>query len=134
MTPEDPRNQPGAPCPCALGPSYEQCCGRFHRGDETAPTAEQLMRSRYAAFVRYDVAYLLRTWHPTTRPAKLFPDDGPRYTGLTVLEQTGGALFDSEGTVQFEAHYTDGVRDGVLRENSRFVREDGQWLYVGPVA
>ncbi|WP_416966449.1 YchJ family metal-binding protein, partial [Streptomyces sp. Agncl-13] len=31
---------------------------------------EALMRSRYTAFVRLDAPYLLRTWHPRTRPAE----------------------------------------------------------------
>jgi SEC-C motif-containing protein len=91
------------------------------------------MRSRYTAFARGDAAYLLRTWDPKTRPRRLDLDDALRWTGLEVLATTGGALFDTEGTVRFAAHYTDRGRAGVLREHSRFVRSDGAWLYVGPI-
>ncbi|MET0725475.1 MAG: YchJ family metal-binding protein, partial [Leifsonia sp.] len=50
-------------CPCLSGEAYGSCCGRFHAG-AVAPTAVQLMRSRYSAFVVGDAAYLLDTWHP----------------------------------------------------------------------
>ena len=37
-------------CPCLSGDTYGACCGRYHSGAATAPTAEALMRSRYSAF------------------------------------------------------------------------------------
>ena len=36
-------------CPCGSGRPYEECCETYIEGRETAPTAEALMRSRYAA-------------------------------------------------------------------------------------
>ncbi|HEX5804075.1 MAG TPA: YchJ family metal-binding protein, partial [Azospira sp.] len=41
---------PTAPCPCGSDQPYARCCGRWHAG-EPAPSAEALMRSRYAAYV-----------------------------------------------------------------------------------
>jgi SEC-C motif-containing protein len=119
-------------CPCGLGLPYGECCGPAHRGRPPA-AAEALMRSRYAAFVLADVAYVLGSWHPSTRPADFVPDPGMRWTGLDVLESTGGGLFDAEGVVEFRAHYRDGGRPGEMRERSRFVRQDGQWVYWGPI-
>ena len=58
-------------CPCLSGEVFGACCGRFLSEAADAPTAEQLMRSRYSAFVVGDAAYLLATWHPSTRPAEL---------------------------------------------------------------
>ena len=111
-------------CPCGTGLPYAGCCGRLHSGAVTAPTAEALLRSRYSAFALADAAYLLRSWHPSTRPAKV--DLGStRWTRLEVLEATGG-LFDTEGVVEFRAHH-DG---GVMQERSTFRREAGAWLYV----
>lgn len=124
--------QPTA-CPCGTGQPYDECCGRWHRGQGAAPTAEQLMRSRFSAFALGDTAYLLRTWHPSTRPRGLDLTGGPRYTRLEVLATDRGSLFDTEGTVLFRAHYRDGGRPGVLEEHSRFVRESGQWVYVAPI-
>lgn len=86
------------------------------------------MRSRYCAFVRRDEAYLLRTWHPRTRPAGLDLDPAMRWTGLEILGATEGTAFHHTGTVTFRASYT----DGSLRERSRFERVDGAWVYVEP--
>src|SRR3712207_8451687 len=58
-------------CPCGTGLPYAECCGRLHDGTATAGTAEQLMRSRDSAFAVGDPAYLLATWHPSTRPPSL---------------------------------------------------------------
>lgn len=113
-------------CPCGLPQAYEECCGRFHSGAAAAPTAEALMRSRYAAFVRQDEKYLLRTWHPRTRPASVDFDPGMRWTGLEILETGDGSAFHSAGTVTFRAFY----RGGSLHERSRFERVDGAWVYV----
>jgi SEC-C motif-containing protein len=120
-------------CPCGLGPPFPECCGRWLQAGAAAPTAELLMRSRFTAFALGDAAYLLRTWHPSTRPRTLDLTGGPRYTRLEVLETSGGTMFDGEGTVRFRAHYLDGRSPGVLAETSRFTREDGQWFYVAAV-
>ena len=56
-------------CPCGNSQSYAACCGRYLDGNETAPTAEALMRSRYTAFVRGDIDYLEETLAPDTRDA-----------------------------------------------------------------
>ncbi|MER6151884.1 YchJ family protein [Streptomyces hirsutus] len=114
------------PCPCGLPETYEACCGRFHAGTAAAPTAERLMRSRYCAFVRLDSGYLLRTWHPRTRPERVDLDPGMRWAGLEILEAVGGSAFHSTGTVTFRASY----RGGSLHERSRFERVDGAWVYV----
>ncbi|MFI9613933.1 YchJ family protein [Streptomyces sp. NPDC052023] len=113
-------------CPCGLAETYEMCCGRFHRDEAKAPTAEALMRSRYSAFVRRDEAYLLRTWHARTRPARLGLDAGTRWTGLEILGTTEGSAFHSTGTVTFRASFT----GGSLHERSRFERVGGAWMYV----
>jgi len=121
-------------CPCGLAEPYPQCCGRFHSGAQTAPTAERLMRSRYAAFAMRDAAYLLRTWHPRTRPGRLRLDPQQRWTGLTILDRSRGGLLDQTGTVEFEAAYRLGGRPGTVRERSQFARHDGLWTYLGPAA
>lgn len=120
------------PCPCGLGKPYEQCCGPLHRGDLTASTAELLMRSRFSAFAVGDEAYLLRTWHSTTRPGTVEFDPGRRWTRLEILGKTGGGLLHSQGTVEFNAHHSRRGRADVMHENSRFVREHGHWVYMGP--
>jgi SEC-C motif-containing protein len=120
----------GLTCPCGLGDDYAACCGRFHAG-APAPTAEALMRSRYSAFAVGDAGYLLRTWHPVARPETLTLDPATRWTRLAVLETHAGSLLDTAGTVKFRAVYIQEGKRGVLTENSSFVRQDGQWSYLG---
>jgi SEC-C motif-containing protein len=117
-------------CPCGTGLPYAECCGPLLDGTATAATAEQLMRSRYSAFAVGDPAYLLATWHPSTRPRSLTLDEDVRWTGLDVLATTGGAMFAAEGTVEFRAHH----RSGDQHERSRFVREGGRWFYLDGVS
>ncbi|MEU1090307.1 YchJ family protein [Streptomyces sp. NPDC005892] len=127
--PAAPRVTPDAPCPCGLPASYGACCGRYHAGRSSAPTCEALMRSRYAAFAVQDAAYLLRTWHPATRPSVVEFDPGTRWDRLEILETTEGSAFHTTGTVTFRAHFTEGGRPGSMYERSTFVRHEGAWVY-----
>ena len=90
------------------------------------------MRSRYCAYTRRDEAYLLRTWHPTTRPdcLALAEDDGLRWLGLKVLKCVAGEDGDSDGTVEFVARFKRAGKGGRMHEISRFVREQGCWYYL----
>ena len=91
------------------------------------------MRSRYSAFVVRDAEYLLRTWHPDTRPAELEFDSGMQWRRLDILSTSRGGPLDSEGVVEFEAHYRREGERGLQRETSRFVRVDRRWYYVSGV-
>jgi SEC-C motif domain protein len=118
-------------CPCGRGEPYPDCCGRLHRGEAAAVTAEQLMRSRYSAFALGDPAYLAASWHRSTRPARVEPDADRRWTRLDILATEAGGLLAAEGTVEFRAHYTDRHgRPGSQHEVSRFVRDAGRWVYL----
>jgi SEC-C motif-containing protein len=122
---------PDLACPCGSGHRLLACCGRYHAGApaEPAPTAEALMRSRYSAFVLDRLDYLLATWHPTTRPAALEPNEpGLRWLGLTVRHHR--VLDADHAEVSFVARSKLGGRAHRLEEVSRFVREDGRWFYV----
>lgn len=92
------------------------------------------MRSRYSAFALGNVQYLVETWHPRTRPPTLDVDRDVRWTGLDVLATTGGSPLETEGTVEFRAHYVVAGSAGAQHERSRFVREHGRWLYVDGVS
>lgn len=86
------------------------------------------MRSRFSAFAVGDPAYVLATWHPSTRPASLKLDADLEWQRLEILQT-------SEDTVTFDAHYWDAARGrrGLQREHSAFRREHGRWFYLGPV-
>jgi SEC-C motif-containing protein len=72
-------------------------------------------------------AYLLATWHLTTRPTQLRLDGGDEWVQLRVL----AASTDGDGaTVEFIARSRHGGHVASLHEVSRFVREDGRWFYL----
>ncbi|KAF7598622.1 MAG: hypothetical protein CGU28_10575 [Candidatus Dactylopiibacterium carminicum] len=117
------------PCPCGNGKPYMDCCGRWHAG-AAAPSPEALMRSRYTAFALGLEAYLLATWHPSTRPATLDLAVSPqaRWIGLQIL--AAPAAEGVSGEVSFVARCRIGGRAERLQECSRFVREEGRWYYL----
>lgn len=118
-----------AACPCGSGQSYADCCGRWHAGLSEglhAPTPEALMRSRYSAYGLGLLDYLLATWHPSTAPGDLtLPPVKWLELEIRHAEATGDA-----GVVEFVARLRDQGRGARLHEISRFVREDGRWLYI----
>ncbi len=133
------RNAPlREPCLCGGSPAgagYADCCGRWidHFSTAPAPDAAALMRSRYTAFVREDAAYLLATWHHSTRPPSLEFDSGVKWLGLEVRSQRG--VDDTHAEVEFVARSRLQGRATRLHERSRFVRENGEdgilrWFYV----
>ncbi len=94
------------------------------------------MRSRYAAFVHADMAYLHRTHDPDTRGS--FDQKGAEkfarattWTGLEIVATVDGGATDATGIVEFIARGTSGGGAFAQHERSRFRRVDGRWVYVG---
>lgn len=117
-------------CPCNPAVLYKDCCEVVLTNPEKAATAEMLMRSRYSAYVSGDVAYLLQTWHSSTRPSTIDLDSNPDWCGLRIFRTEKGQRDDNEGIVEFEA--TALSHDNILKlhEISRFVKENDRWLYL----
>lgn len=125
---------PGGRCPCLSGSAFGECCAPLIAGERDAPTAAQLMRSRFTAFAIGAREYLLATWHPSTRPTSLELDPAMHWYRLDVIATRGGRPFDRDGTVEFRAYYRAGAERGDLHETSRFVREGQGWRYVDGVS
>jgi SEC-C motif-containing protein len=120
-------------CPCAKG-VYTKCCGRFIEAGEIPATAEQLMRSRYTAYVLRDEPYLKATWHPDTLPDDPLSEDDVKWIGLDVRKYTHTAA-SLEATVEFIARFKVAGRAHRIHEISQFVKQadaTGQerWYYV----
>lgn len=126
MKPRDRVNR----CPCGSGKLFDRCCATYLVGAVPAPTAEALMRSRYSAYSLGCEAYLLMTWHASTRPASLALDTEPRPRWIGLEIRRHEVQSDDHATVEFIARYRVGGRAYRLHEASRFVREDGRWFYV----
>lgn len=83
------------------------------------------MRSRYSAYAVGDTDYLLKTWHPDTRPSVLTLEPELRWCRLDILATAQGGLLVSEGAVEFRAFYKTPEGADDQHEVSHFVRHAG---------
>lgn len=122
------------PCPCGSGAPDAVCCVPFLEG-KPAPTALELMRSRYTAYTRGAISYIVATHAPSTRhtvdekSAAQWSKDTD-WKGLEIVASERGGPDDPDGIVEFIAR---GVTRGTpfaQRERSTFERIDGRWFYV----
>jgi SEC-C motif-containing protein len=121
-------------CPCGSRVIEEACCGMFLDG-MAAPTALALMRSRYTAYVRGAIDYLVETQHPSTRGdldreaiAKWSRET--TFTGLDIVKTERGGEDDDDGVVEFIARGITNGKPFSQSERSRFRRLDGVWYYL----
>lgn len=121
-------------CPCCSNKSYQDCCQPYIQGEQFAPTAEALMRSRYTAYTLAKVEYLRNTSR-----GKAAADFNPQHIlqfakqsqwqGLDVLRSY--QPFPNRAYVEFVAHYNDARgKHQHLCELSEFHLEDDRWYYV----
>ncbi|CAB3690021.1 YchJ family protein [Trinickia soli] len=142
MTSATSKSPPPLDCPCggaapgrpaaARAPRFAACCGPYLDGQAAAPSALELMRSRYSAYVLGRTDYLRATWDPATCPADLAVDpdapDAARWLGLQIKRFE--TQDERHALVEFVARYKSGGRGHRLHEVSRFVRgDDERWRY-----
>lgn len=114
-------------CPCASGKDLDDCCGRFISHHHHAENAQQLMRSRYSAYVLNKADYILATWHPRFRPLDIRLDKNLKWLQLTIMNVSQR---DTEATVEFEARLLKDKCVNALHELSDFICEQGRWFYT----
>lgn len=115
-------------CPCGNGNRYETCCGPYIEGKVFPPTPEALMRSRYTAYTRANIDYIIKTMKPPASDgfnaveAKAWAR-GVKWKKLEVIHTQ---YDEHKGTVEFIAYYN----RHKLHEVSQFRCDDGVWFYV----
>ena len=122
-------------CYCGNSLTYEECCGAIHNGTREAKTAEELMRSRYSAFVLADIDFILKTYASENRPVEdrqelLNWAKSVKWIKLEVLKTKLGTKADIEGIVEFKAHFFENRLSEFIHEKSYFIKENGSWVYV----
>jgi SEC-C motif-containing protein len=116
-------------CPCCSGKLYEECCELFHSKKKFPKTAEELMRSRYAAFAIPNGDYLWETTLPNKRKFhhKTELENWGKENTWTKLE----IIQSSEKEVEFKAYFTDKFgKENIHHERSTFKKVDKKWYYV----
>ena len=136
-------------CPCGSRKLFSQCCQPFHQGKALPPTAEALMRSRYSAYATKNVQYIVDTTHTGLNELYL-KDDGvslrkdaaataEKINWERLVVQETEDVSDTEAFVTFQVYFkvkkqqgsrAQGFHVQTFVEKSRFLREDGKWLYV----
>lgn len=120
------------PCFCGTVKTFDQCCKPFLEGSALPQTAEELMRSRYTAYVLVNADYIIKTTHPKTRYLHKKSDilewaNDSEWLRLEVI-----AAQDNQ--VVFKAYYRDKNQQIITHlENSLFERVDGTWFYLTAV-
>ncbi len=126
-------------CPCraleSKPASYESCCGPLHKGTP-ASTAEALMRARYSAYAKEDMAFIDATQimlegETFNQAEALKWAQSSNWKGLKIVGTKKGAAGDNSGIVEFEAHYQDKAsgKDLIHKETALFEKAGGQWKF-----
>lgn len=122
-------------CPCGSGKTFSACCKPYLEGSAQPATAEDLMRSRYTAYVKKNIDYIQSTHSPQTRDSldmeatREWAEES-QWKGLAILNTQEGGSQDSTGTVEFKAEYVQENRPYTHHEVSRFEKIDGTWFFV----
>lgn len=96
-----------------------------------AATAEELMRSRYAAFAKNEMEYLRDTTDPQTldlidEEANQEWADRAKFLKLEIVkaEEKG-----TKGMVEFKAFYSIDDEEFIHHEVSTFRKQNGEWFF-----
>ncbi len=106
-------------------------CGRL-----SAPTAEDLMRSRYSAYVIGMIPYIIETSHPqnrhclNARDIELWLQEVTSWDCLEVKSKYQGLQWDTYGKVEFTAYFHHLGKPTFVYEVSEFRKVDGLWVYL----
>ena len=122
-------------CPCQSNKSYGDCCGCFHTHTQFPETAEQLMRSRYAAYVLKNVSYIVETTVPSQQAllnvqAIQAWAENTQWLGLQILKTE--TLSKLQSAVEFNAVFQGEEGEQSHHERSIFVKIDERWYFVDP--
>lgn len=123
-------------CPCQSHLDYAQCCQPLHLQQQTAQTAEQLMRSRYSAFVLKQIDYIIDTTVPAQqhlldKSALLTWSETTLWQGLEVLQHQ--TLIDkNHALVEFKAYFKQDDEIQIHHELSAFVKVNSRWYFLDP--
>ncbi len=125
-------------CPCLSQQPYSDCCQPLHLQQQIALTAEQLMRSRYCAFVQKEIDYIIQTTVPAqqhllNRQELLDWATETHWQKLDVLQHK--MLGKQHAQVEFKAYFVTAdqpEKQHIHHECSAFVKIGEQWYFIDP--
>ena len=121
-------------CPCGKPKPYSECCEPYIKGKGNPSNPADLMRSRYSAFVKNEVDYLMSSLTPARR--KEFDrneiDEWSKKTdwaGLEIVSTVKGGPGDETGEVEFKAKFR---VEGEIKDHhelATFLKIGGKWYF-----
>ncbi|PSJ80046.1 YchJ family protein [Neisseria iguanae] len=123
-------------CPCQSQRAYADCCQLFHVQQKFPSFAEELMRSRYSAYVFQDIGYIVKTTVPSQQELLDAADmltwsRETEWLGLDVLNHVPD-IGKNHAQVEFIAHFQNGGEVRHHHELSAFVKIGGRWYFIDP--
>ena len=116
-------------CPCGSGIKYATCCEPIINGERKAKSALELMKSRYSAYVKCEVDYIMQSIAPSERQYYSKSDilkwaQESNWLKLEIIDFT-------VNTVEFKAFYhnSNGKRE-IHHEFSTFILENDTWYFL----
>ena len=96
------------------------------------------MRSRYVAFTMGNGDYLMDSHHSMTKRLDRKGElvlwaKSVKWLKLEVIKTVDGGEDDTEGIVEFKAHFKEGKKRKVMHQTGKFYREFGHWVYFDVV-
>ena len=116
-------------CFCGSAIPFKDCCQRYIDGNQKAPTALALMKSRYSAYAVHNADYLWNTTHISQR--KFYTKEDILHWATANQWQKLEIILAKENTVEFVAYFLDENKQNQMHhEYSTFKQENGSWFYV----
>ena len=114
-------------CPCGNAKDFSACCEPIILGESLAKTPEELMRSRYTAYTKNNIAYLKDSTAPEKR-AQFKEEDFAEWANVEWL---GLKVLSAEGKiVEFMAKYKADGETYDHHEVSKFRQIGDRWYFV----
>ena len=137
-------------CPCGSNNQFKSCCLKIIKGHSQAQSPEQLMRSRFSAYVTNDAQYIYASYSQQSQLSQSVSDIKDwagtcKFIELTIDHVSPFSEYFSDEssvipTVQFTAYYLIANNLYQMSEKSRFIKEplsklnnaidDTHWVYL----
>ncbi len=116
-------------CLCGSNKEYSVCCEPLITGAKVGETAEEVMRSRYVAYAKKNIDYIMKTTHPDTI-GELNREELQEWADNTTWERLDILNSDADtGVVDFVAYYREDDTVVSHHELAQFKQVEDQWFF-----
>jgi len=124
-------------CYCGSKNEFEHCCLPFLNLTNTPKNPEQLMRSRFSAYVTKNIQYIYDTYAQETQQLQSISEISnwaDECTWLALKVHHCSDTIDKQAFVEFSVYFIINNKSHEMREKSRFIKEEANrrylWRYI----